>query len=442
MPLPQGKEFTAQMLGVPVRVERKLGEGGQGEIFLAHIDSGPCALKWYNPGQATRAQMDVLSELILRGAPRGMASRFIWPMDLVTAPGEASFGYIMPLMDRERFAELGEVWGGRSPAPGLRALCRISYQAANAYRALHLNGYCYRDISAGNILFDPGTGEVLICDNDNVGIEGTSESQVWGTWDYMAPELVLAKGSPCTQTDLHSLAVLLFQLWLWHHPLHGKIESQIRSWDLPAKKRVYGEQPLFVFDPEDRRNALPHDSDYATPRRRWDLCPPSLKEHFTRAFTVGLREPVSRVREGEWQELFLQLGDNVLPCPSCRAENLWDEGLAELSCWHCGTGIPIPPRLHLEVASMRRVLLLAPEFQLLERHLTAGAPDEKGFTLRGQVVQNPERPDVWGLRNLTQAPWSGKFPDGSTKEIPPGRAAVLQAGVELKLGSCTAKIVV
>jgi DNA-binding helix-hairpin-helix protein with protein kinase domain len=429
------------MLSTPVRVERKLGEGGQGEIFLARIDSGPCALKWYNEGQATASQMDILKQLVLQGPPRGMASRFVWPLDIVTAPHESSFGYIMPLVDRKRFAELGEVWGGRSAVPGLRALCKISYQTANAYRTLHLGGYCYRDISAGNILFDPRAGEVLICDNDNVGIEGSTGCQVWGTWDYMAPELVLAKASPSTQTDLHSLAVLLFQLWLWHHPFHGKFESRIRSWDIPAKRRVYGEQPLFIFDPDDPSNSLPHESDYATPRNRWAICPPSLREHFTRAFTRGLKEPGSRVREGEWQELFLQLGDNILSCPACRAENLWDEGLPQVRCWNCGGPVPIPPRLVLNVASTRRVFLLGPDAQLLERHISAAAAEERGFTLRGQVVQNPARPEVWGLKNLTGKPWRGKFPDGSLKEIPHERAVALQGGVELDMGSCTAKII-
>ena len=139
----------------------------------------------------------------------------------------------------------------------------------------------------------------------------------------MAPELIhgaappalgesgLHLANPSTETDLHSLAVLLFQLWVWHHPLHGELEYRCRCWDLPAKRKVYGEAPIFVFDPQDRRNQLPNDPDYTTAQRRWQLCPPSLKELFANAFTTGLKEPASRVTEGEWQTLFRQLKDGV-----------------------------------------------------------------------------------------------------------------------------------
>ena len=78
--------------------------------------------------------------------------------------------WLMSVIDTQRFAELGDVWSRRKPSPGLAELCEISFQMANSYRVLHLRGMCYRDISRGNLMFDSRTGEVLICDNDNVGI--------------------------------------------------------------------------------------------------------------------------------------------------------------------------------------------------------------------------------------------------------------------------------
>ena len=93
----------------------------------------------------------------------------------------------MERINTERYAELGEVWAHLKPVPGFSSLCAISYGLANSYRALHLSGHCYRDISPGNLMFDPQTGHVLICDNDNVGINRQSRCQVWGTMEYMAP---------------------------------------------------------------------------------------------------------------------------------------------------------------------------------------------------------------------------------------------------------------
>ena len=105
---------------------------------------------------------------------------------------------------------------------------------------------------------------------------------------YMAPELVRGEADhPSTETDLHSLAVLLFQLWVWHHPLHGTMEYDVRCWDDPARKKIYGITPVFIFDPTDDRNRLPNDPTYAIAARRWAICPPSLQALFLHAFTDG-----------------------------------------------------------------------------------------------------------------------------------------------------------
>ncbi len=68
----------------------------------------------------------------------------------------------------------------------------------------------------------------------------------------MAPEIVRGEAVPGTQTDLFSLAVLLFYMFVMHHPLEGKKELAIKCLDLPAMKKLYGTEPLFIFDPVDR----------------------------------------------------------------------------------------------------------------------------------------------------------------------------------------------
>lgn len=40
-----------------------------------------------------------------------------------------------------------------------------------------------------NLFFDPDTGDVLICDNDNVSANGVNHSSVYGTPRFMAPEM-------------------------------------------------------------------------------------------------------------------------------------------------------------------------------------------------------------------------------------------------------------
>jgi DNA-binding helix-hairpin-helix protein with protein kinase domain len=441
MALEIGQAVRAETAGSTLKVKKLLGEGGQGAVYLVEGPHGAQALKWYNPEQATDEQRAAVRYLVRTGPPRGSAGRrFIWPQDLVTAAGTTQFGYLMPLIDTGRFAELGEVWAGRKPAPGLAALCEISYQAANSYRALHLGGHCYRDISRGNLLFVPATGEVLICDNDNVGVNRQSKCQVWGTLEYMAPELVRGQADPSTETDLHALAVLLFQLWVWHHPLHGEMEYAFRAWDLPAKTKVYGQDPVFVFDPTDRRNRLPNDPDYATASRRWVLCPPGLQALFTKAFTTGLREPAQRVTEGEWQGVFLQLKDAALTC-GCQAVNLWEPGQPAPACWNCKRPLVVPPRLICEHPGGKHMVVLGKDARVLRRHLDPHAAEDEAGTVVGQVVQNPANPHVWGIRNLTAAPWAAAFADGTSREVAPQKAVPLNPGTKLNIGGARAEIV-
>jgi len=43
---------------------------------------------------------------------------------------------------------------------------------------------------------------------------------------------------------------------LIHHPLEGKKEVAIHSFDLPAMTKLFGTEPVFIFDPVDRSNEL------------------------------------------------------------------------------------------------------------------------------------------------------------------------------------------
>lgn len=422
--------------GSPLTVVKKLGEGGQGEVYLVKDSAGKqSALKWYFPEQATEKQKNAIKLLVQKGAPTNppaASQRFIWPQDIVEDPNNSQqFGYQMALIDTDRFASLGEIQSGRKPQPSLAAMCEISYQLVESYRSLHLSGYCYRDISKGNMMFDPQTGNVLICDNDNVGIEGQSDSQVLGTLEFMAPEIIQGQAQPSTKTDLHSLAVLLFDFWMWHHPMHGDLECAIRSWDLPAKKKIYGQEPVFIFDPNNTKNR-PNDPDYGTVRRRWEIAPEPLKQLFIKAFGVGLQDPNQRVTEAEWQLCFLQLKELILTCPSCRAENFYDPSQPSLSCWHCKKAIPVPSQMELKTPSGSFYVLLTEKLELKQYHLTPASGRDGKESVIGRLVQNPNNPNQWGLRNLTNSSWQLTLADGTTKEVPPQKASPLAKGAKLE----------
>jgi DNA-binding helix-hairpin-helix protein with protein kinase domain len=415
-------------------VVRKLGEGGQGAVYRVEDGKGRYkALKWYSREQSTPKQRQAIEQLVRQKLTGEEAKFFVWPQDLALVDGEYQrFGYVMEEIDMRRFATLGEVMAKLKNAPYMRQRCIISENLAAAFRALHLQGYYYSDISMDNFLFDPKNGDILICDNDNVGIQDLTKAQVLGTMEFMAPEVILGEKKPSKQTDLYSLAVLLFYFWIWHHPMHGMLEYNIRIWDLPAKRKVYGEAAVFIFDEDDRQNELPDDSDYLSPKLMWKACPKPLQDLFRRAFTAGVRDVSSRVNEGEWQKTFAELKEHILTC-SCKAQNFWWEDLPEVVCWHCKKTVQLPMRLVILNSVAKNVLFITPSLKVVRSMIEHKS--KKKNEIVAAMVQNPNNPAQWGLRNLTKDSWQYKLPDGELKEVEPGRAVPLNPKLEIIFNS-------
>ena len=58
----------------------------------------------------------------------------------------------------------------------IEALINTALCITNGFRELHNRGYSYQDLNDGNFFVNPKTGDVLICDNDNVAPYGTTKS--------------------------------------------------------------------------------------------------------------------------------------------------------------------------------------------------------------------------------------------------------------------------
>lgn len=425
--------------GTTYQLIKKLAAGGQGEVFIAQAGGQSVALKLYFSHMGDQNQREMVMRQVsnpLPVTPEGR--RFVWPQDLVQVDAWGRWGYVMPLVDRGRFLDLGEIQAKRKTlVMTQKRICEVGYQLSSSMHQLHLSGLCYLDISRNNVLIDPFTGEICIIDNDNVGVVGEVQSSILGTAEYMAPEVITSRSEPSIQTDLHSLAVLLFEIWTWHHPMHGDLESRIHCWDMLAKKAIYGDQAVFIFDPDNASNR-PNDPDYRSVIKAWSMVPPTLQALFTRAFTAGLREPGKRVTEGEWLQAFMQLYEGSQTC-SCGAENLWDPKGSAVKCWHCSRTIPLQPRLRIETGAMPFYLLLTPGTQLLGHHLRPSGGRKDPPVLLGQIVQNPNNPAQWGLQNLTGESWT--FDNGGAVHlVPPQKSSPLTTSAKLTIANKTCTI--
>lgn len=426
MLLHSGTRIDLGMLG-SARVTRELGQGGQGYVYAVERDEGRVmALKWYKPQSATPEQKAALTMLVELGPPH---PRFLWPLSLGHIPDRSGFGYVMPLRE-QRFVEMAYLISGKCPdgqplEASFAVVISVCRQLADSFLRLHSRGLCYRDISFGNVAFDPVTGDVRICDNDNVDIDNGG-GRVLGTPFFMAPELVrdqTFRTMPNSETDRHSLAVLLFYALCMGHPLEGeRTEAGLRDGAWLA--RHFGTDPLFSFDPDNLSNRPTSSLVQAY----WDIYPTFLRRGFTRAFTEGLHDPASRITESQWIKLLDRLRDAMVQCDHCGSTNFWDEEQPSRKCARCHEAMSQPLMLHI---GRRRIAVS----KFVRIRSTDGTSSEEDPQDVARVRRHPSDSHRWGLENLTGRAWGGVLPDGRRFDVEAHQTVELIPGLRLELPS-------
>ena len=188
-------------------VERELGRGGMGIVFLARdiaLDR-PVAIKLLPPTLATPAQRErFLQEA--RTAAR-LAHPHIVPIHAVEQRGELVF-IVMGYIAGTTLAERVRAQGPLDPATATRVMQEVAWALAHA----HQHGVVHRDIKPENILLERGTGRAVVTDFGiarRADADSSGPQRVVGTARFMSPEQ--AAGAPVDgRSDLYSLGVTAF----------------------------------------------------------------------------------------------------------------------------------------------------------------------------------------------------------------------------------------
>ena len=317
---------------------------------------------------------------------------FCWPTGIVTEP---RLGILAPAYPSNFYFASGPFHGRekellwfcrtslRSKLPAsekgdwLRYV-QIAILLARAVRRLHQASLIHCDLSSQNILIDPTIGRCLVLDVDSVVVADQFPPDVLGTPRYMAPELIAASaprqssiaGLPNFTTDAHSLAVLIYEILLWRHPLMGpKIHSTVSSEE--DDFLALGPQALFIENPEDRSNR-PHDLEPDV-----SSLGSSLSTLMYQAFVTGLHQPELRPTAAQFEDGLLDAWDHLHPCLNGDCHHRWFivTPSEKPRCPFCGAWIfrwvPIL-EFFLEPLSKQlvptRSLVVYPELRLFEWH--------------------------------------------------------------------------
>jgi serine/threonine protein kinase len=389
-------------------IDKELGRGGQGIVYSVKIDGKPYALKWYTCKFKNKDTFRKNLETNIASGPPD--NKFLWPLFL-TSEQQGSFGYVMNLRTKE-YSEFSDILNNEVKFPSTEMVINSALNIVNAFRSLHRKGLSYQDLNDGNFFINVKTGDVLICDNDNVTPDGKKNSgNIGGKPGYMAPEIVTGKSYPNSLTDCHSLAVILFKLFCRHDPLMG--EQYVKSVCITEKREIelYGSTPVFIFDPDNDTNR-PVKGIHPNPIKLWPIYPDFLQEAFIKSFAEGMKNPNARLPENEWQKTLVRLRSELLQCPSCKDDlflNQYKKGKKiECSCKH---SFSYP--LYLVLGNYK--IPLFPNVKLYACHTRAYNDDYS--TVTGEVVMNKNNPAIWGIKNLSGDSWFMTPENGEGKSI-------------------------
>ncbi len=210
-----------QVLAQRYRIQRLLGRGGMGAVYLAddEVLRELVALKVISSSFATDE-----AGMVARFRREAAAARKVSSPSVIRIHdlGEARPGLLYLSMEYFAGRTLAEVIAQRGLVP-LKDITDILGQVANGLEAAHQAGVIHRDLKPSNVLVGE-RGAVKLIDfglATTVAAEGlTATGAILGTPHYMAPEQV--RGKPVdARTDIYALGALAYHLVTGRPPFSG-----------------------------------------------------------------------------------------------------------------------------------------------------------------------------------------------------------------------------
>ena len=244
----------------------------------------------------------------------------------------------------------------------------------------------------------------------------------------MAPEVILGQAKPGMDTDLFSLAVILFELFFLSHPLEGANCCKHPCLTQKLERQLYAENPVFVCSDVDTSNA-PVRGTCSNLMRLWPMYPQSLHEKFRQAFSHdALHHGKFRLSEKVWKDTLYDLLDKSVICPACgemNFTNMTEKG--SIPCVGCKR----------KIAGSHRIIINNFEIAvdggkcITEYHLSHG---DRNIMI-GTVVESKKTKGVFGLKNTSQSVWLVRYPGKDELSYESGKTVTIIPGTAIQIGN-------
>ena len=428
------KDDTFSFEGTNVRIEDLLGEGGQGEVYLVDKGGEKLALKMYKEEMGDDFRYN-LKNNVKKGSPSPV---FLWPKEIVEFEDNA-LGYFMDLRP-SNYVSFISLLTGKNAFPNQNILLRWCIELCMAFKKLHEQGYSYQDLNDGSFFLDPKTGDLLICDNDNVTADKKNLG-VLGKMRYMAPEIVRGdkdihtgeRQLPDVHSDRFSLAVILFLALCLGNPFEGECLKKYDIVDEDAEYEMFGSHPVFIYHKTDKSNR-PIRGYHSSVLKRWAYLPLYIKEAFHRTFVDGLEDRENeRTTAMEWIKLLTLYRDELMTCPHCSHQYIL--GVTERKVT---TNCPLCNEKTREVCVLalgKDKVVLEPNKQLFANHFDKYSGEYN--KVMGEIIRNKNNPSLWGIRTYGEDAIEVKDSNGTVRTIAPGGVIPIVKNLKIRFNKDT-----
>ena len=225
----------------PVKMQRELGRGGMGVVWLAwhELLSRDVAVKFMLHAVETD---DPGFAVFLAGARAASAVRHLGLTGILHADVIEAVPYlVMEYVDGFSAADVLDRFGLLS----VETTVAIMRQVSDAVAELHDRAILHRDIKPSNVLLD-GDGRAYVTDFGLTCARGqTGDVRVAGTPAYMAPEMMNGQTSP--RSDVFALGVSMFELLTGGRTLSQLADSQLEPRIIELIERATKQDPIYRF---------------------------------------------------------------------------------------------------------------------------------------------------------------------------------------------------
>jgi serine/threonine-protein kinase len=221
MPAPAADPYLGTVIAERYRLDRKLGEGGMGVVYLAHhiVLEKPVAIKILGEDLARRP--DLVQRFLheAKAASRIHQENIVDITDFGQTPSGTVF-FAMELLEGRDLATFIRREVGAVPWPRARP---ILVQICRALAAAHAKGIIHRDMKPENVFLIEREGTpdfVKVLDfgiakmtgmEERAGSRLTRTGMIFGTPEYMSPEQ--AQGThPDHRVDIYAVGVIMYEM--------------------------------------------------------------------------------------------------------------------------------------------------------------------------------------------------------------------------------------